>query len=487
MNGSRGLTYWASALAIGVLAAAVPAEAASENDSSADATEVTRPAFRPLRFTEDWSAYGDILRDQRRWPDQVKYLPLSDDESVRLSIGGSARARLEHWRNFNFGDPPDARNNDTFVLGRAFLHADLQAGEHLRVFGELKSAGVTDRRLIGGRRAIDVDTFDVQNLFVDVSTPIGSDDGTLTFRAGRQELLFGGQRLVSPLDWANTRRTFEGFSAILDVGDWSVHGFYTQPVEVRKYDWNRRDSDSQFFGVFGTGQLEPLNATLDMYWLGLHRQGPVTFNETTGRERRQTVGTRLAGEIGDTAFDYDVEGAYQFGKVGNDSISAYMFASRTGYTFSEVWSTPRVFAGFDYASGDRSPGGRVQTFNQLFPLGHAYLGWIDAVGRQNIIAASTGVTFDPVDRLTVDVHGHMFWRAETTDALYNVGGAVSRAGDAGSSREVGAELDLLLRYQLDRHNTVSFGYSHFFPGRFIRESGPSDSMQFLYTGWEYRF
>jgi hypothetical protein len=27
---------------------------------------------------------------------------------------------------------------------------------------------------------------------------------------GRQELLYGAQRLISPLDWANTRRTFEG-------------------------------------------------------------------------------------------------------------------------------------------------------------------------------------------------------------------------------------------------------------------------------------
>jgi hypothetical protein len=29
-------------------------------------------------------------------------------------------------------------------------------------------------------------------------------------RVGRQELLYGSQRLISTLDWANTRRTFQG-------------------------------------------------------------------------------------------------------------------------------------------------------------------------------------------------------------------------------------------------------------------------------------
>ena len=36
-------------------------------------------------------------------------------------------------------------------------------------------------------------------------------------------------------------------------------------------------------------------------------------------------------------------------------------------------------------SGDDEPGGDVETFNQLFPLGHAYFGYIDLIGRQNAL------------------------------------------------------------------------------------------------------
>ena len=43
------------------------------------------------------------------------------------------------------------------------------------------------------------------------------DDATLTLRPGRQMLLFGKQRLVSPLDWSNTMRAWDGVSSTLDV------------------------------------------------------------------------------------------------------------------------------------------------------------------------------------------------------------------------------------------------------------------------------
>ena len=56
---------------------------------------------------------------------------------------------------------------------------------------------------------IDVDRGDALNLFVDARL-FEVKDRPLWLRVGRQELLYGSQRLVSTLDWANTRRTFQG-------------------------------------------------------------------------------------------------------------------------------------------------------------------------------------------------------------------------------------------------------------------------------------
>ena len=46
---------------------------------------------------------------------------------------------------------------------------------------------------------------------------------------------------------------------------------------------------------------------------------------------------------------------------------------------------PQFWLRYDFASGDNNlTDGDRTTFNQLFPFGNYYLGWIDRVGRQNI-------------------------------------------------------------------------------------------------------
>src|SRR5262249_18265316 len=79
--------------------------------------------------------------------------------------------------------------------------------------------------------------------------------------------------------------------------------------------------------------------------------------------------------------------------VGSESIGAGMFTTVVGYTFPVKDLSPRAYFEFDYASGDKKRGGSVGTFNQLYPNGHAFLGYIDYIGRQNIISPNTGFGF----------------------------------------------------------------------------------------------
>lgn len=64
---------------------------------------------------------------------------------------------------------------------------------------------------------------------------------------------------------------------------------------------------------------------------------------------------------------------------------------------------------------------------------------------------------------------------------------MSRAGDLGSSRELGTELDVTARYDFDRHFFAQLGYGHFFPGEFIRESGSDEDVDFVYLTLQYTF
>ena len=127
------------------------------------------------------------------------------------------------------------------------------------------------------------------------------------------------------------------------------------------------------------------------------------------------------------------------------------------------------------------------TFNQLYPNAHSFLGYIDYIGRQNILSASGGVTMTPVRDLTLSLQQYFFWRASDRDAIYNKAGAVLRPGTGTTARYVGAEVDLLATYNLTRHVQFYAGYSHFFPGEFIEKTGPSRGSDFLYGAIQYTF
>ena len=232
--------------------------------------------------------------------------------------------------------------------------------------------------------------------------------------------------------------------------------------------------------------MAPWKPPLDAYDLGLERD-LAKFGAISGDEDRFTIGSRLGGSAA-AGFDYDVEGGYQCGEVGSADVSAWFVASQLGYTVPDCPLKSRWFLGFDQASGDDDPAdGDVGTFNQLFPLGHAYFGGIDIVGRQNIQDLSGGVSLVPLDKLTVRVEGHHFARAENTDALYDAGGNVVRAGDSGTSHDIGQEVDVVADYKVNIHLAVQAGYSHFFAGDFLSQSGADEDIDFAYASVQHTF
>ena len=449
------------------------------------ASELKRPEYQIRRFDEDWSILRGVDRSKTDdfW-DRVKFIPLTEDQNVWLTLAGQVRERLEYFNEFEFGTSAP-EHSDVYLLSRFRLSADLHVSRYFRIFAEGKSALSTDRALLGGNTTAFVDTIDLQNGFVDITVPLG-DRASVTLRGGRQELLFGAQRLVGPSDFSNVRRTFDGGAGIVRVGDWTITPLWMELVVVQKYRFNESTADQKLYGIYATGPAHFLPVNLDLYWLGVDNAS-ATFNGTSGREQRQTLGGRVWGKVGGTPLDFEVEGAAQFGTVGDADIAAGMFTANVGYTLPAPRLTPRIYLEFDYASGDRKPGGNVGTFNQLYPTSHSFLGYTDYVGRQNIISPSAGLTMRPISDLSVSLQQYFFWRASNRDAFYSKAGAVLRRGDETTARSIGAEIDLLATYNFTRHLLGYGGYSHFFTGEFIRKTGPSKDSDFFYTAMQYTF
>ena len=438
------------------------------------AEQAERPQYQFLRQNEDWSVLATVEKPTG-W-DRLKYVRLSSDGRYWASFGGTARLRTERWRRFDFSDT----ENDTFTLGRLLVHGDFHLGRRLRLFVEPKVAVASDRELPGGQRTIDVDTLDLQQGFVDFIWP-GKESRRVTLRIGRQALAFGRERLVSPLPWGNTLRSWDGFDLRYQGGKWVVDSFAAYFAPVVPNDFNEPDTDHRFYGVYASHRAGKW--VIEAYGLGIERLD-ASFNGTTGNEDRLTFGSRVAwsGE----RFGAELETALQVGEVGQESVQAWMATLQLTRPFPDAPTAPSLLAIFDYASGDDSPGGDVGTFNQLFPLGHAYLGIMDFVGRQNVEAVSLGVVLTPWKRGRVSVQGHGFWRARVEDALYNAGGGVVRSGSPGSPRYTGTEIDAVVGHEFSDHLLIEGGGGYFLPGAFIEESGPSESMTFLYAQLRYR-
>lgn len=454
------------------------------------------PRYMALRYDDDFSYLdGPDGTYQKDFFDPIKNIRLDDD--WRLRIGGDVRLRLEAETNRSFG----ARNpaQDTYFLHRYYLHADLKYRKLFRLFIEGVDARTEDRELPA--IPFSENHFDLHQLFADLR--LLGEEGPLTLRVGRQELLYGKQRLISPLDWANSRRRFDGAKLMYQSAQLDVDAFWTKPIVFRpdpfRGTWDppidegldRKPDhwreEQQFYGIYSSYKGIP-NHVVDVYFLGLNDRGVlVNANGQRGDLSVYTLGSRFGGVSGN--FDYDVEGAGQWGVWNGDEWHAWMVGSEAGYTFKQTAMTPRVGLGFDYATGDDTPRDNAhETFNQLFPLGHAWLGYMDLVARQNIIAPNVNFSFKPRREINVQLIWYHFWLDSNLDALYNAGGAPIRRNVSGSSGNgVGDELDLRITWNVDVHSTLMLGWSHLWPDNFINSSGRSRDADFLYLQYEFRF
>jgi hypothetical protein len=486
-------------LLLSVAALFAPAAVLADSPSSAPAP-VNKPGtggapapYTVVRWNEDYSYLKDpALRTDPI--DAIKYIPFNDSGSVYLSLGGQFRERYEYFNHNTFG--AGIQDQDGYLLHRLLLHADLHLGPNFRVFGQFKSA-LEDGRS-GGPRAADSDESDIQQLFVDGIIPL-DEKSSATIRFGRQDLLYGAQRLISPLDWSNTRRTFEGLKVSTTMGMNNLDLFWVRPVIVDNLEPNDGDRSSSFAGIYDTLSLPDLfpkaNTKLELYGLALNQNnrgavataGPIGVDTDT-----YTIGARFS--TNPKPWDFDIEGDYQFGQAGAGDISAWSIAFEGGYTLMDCPLKPRAYIGADVASGDRDAANPdKQTFNQLFPLGHAYFGYIDVIGRQNIIDVHPGIELTLLENKSfakkISLRGdyHLFWRESKADGVYNAAGGLLRGASGSGESYIGSEVDLLLNWQIDRHISAYFGYSHFFAGDFLQTTGPSDDIDFFYAAMSFTF
>jgi hypothetical protein len=420
--------------------------------------------------------------------DEIKRVHLGCD--WMFTAGGEVRVRVMDEHDSRLG----GKNND-YDLFRTRAYGDLWYRDEFRLYAEYIYASTANQDLPPS--AIDVNQSDLLNLFVDLK--IGEIDGRPVYvRGGRQEMLYGSERLISPLDWANTRRTFQGVKTFYQGDKIDVDAFWVQPIAVAPDQLDAVDDKLNFTGVWATYRPRK-GRTMDFYVLNLDRSGPSPSNQfqVPGAVNTQapthfnitTMGNRDVGDI-DGRWTWDFESMIQVGDRGRDDLFAYAYTSGVGYRFADVPWQPHFWLYYDYASGDAGADkdGNYNTFNQLFPFGHYYLGYIDLVGRQNIQDLNLHLNYFPAAWITGQIQFHRFWLAQSQDALYSAGGKIERQDPTGrAGNDVGQEIDLLWNFHVTAHQDVLVGYSKLFAGEFIKRTGNPESPELFYLQYTYRW
>ena len=416
--------------------------------------------------------------------------------------------------NFDFNDSINALTDDNWFLQRMRFGMTLKPAPSLKLYVQAQDSREinSDRPDFPGVLSAEGDdAFDLRQAWVELGN---AKDFPLTVKAGRQTLIYGDERLMGASDWNNIGRTFDAVKLRWEEKTWSLDTFASSVVVPERGSYNQSDffngnethREQILSGLyFSTTAIGP--QTTDLYVLHLHEDTSAKYQPTaTGDTNFFTLGTRWKSRPGAFApqgaaglskegktalppgpprpvgFDYEAELAFQTGEVRGLDLTAFAAHVGTGYTFDTAWLT-RLGLAYNFASGDdNAKDGDIKTFQNLFPTNHKFYGQMDAFSWQNLHDLEVSVKATPSKAVAVKAEYHAFWLVNAADAWYRANGTTTvRPITPSADNYAGSEIDLSVQWKVNAHLQIEGGYSHFFAGDYLSDTGPSDDADFGYV------
>jgi hypothetical protein len=337
----------------------------------------------------------------------------------------------------------------------------------------------------------------------------GGKDSPLSLKAGRQELVYGDQRLVGHARWLNVPRTFDGAKLRYDTPTVAVDLFSTGVVYTKDEHLNQANFQDLFSGLYITLPKLGKADLIETYLFNRHvSRGIVTDDwsqiPAPGRnpapQDLYNLGVRLKSKPNTRgAWDYTLEGDYQFGRrtavfpatppaaallAPDLDQAAYAVIGQLGYTWPKgtTWS-PRLAVYASIASGDdNATDTKSGTFQNLFPSNHLLYGAMDLTGLQNARDLRFSLTTKPTPKLTLNFELNFQSLDTADDFWYNAAGAprnfTGAAVGSGAGYRInpsygttlGQEFDVLAAYAVTPGALLEAGWGHYFRGDYIKQS-----------------
>jgi len=417
-----------------------------------------------------------------------------------LNFSGSLRTRYEYLDNYTIRKY-GVDDRDNFLLTRLRLEADLLLRPDTHAFVQFQDARLFfsdfNRHDFPPKCPYE-NRFDLRQLFFETTnlwdTPLG-------FKAGRQAISYGDNRIWGPGDWGNAGRyTWDGAKVYYHTDAVRLDFIAAEQV---LYDATRFDGNHLPFQCYGIYAQLPRKkeVSLDLFYVLKHDAHGNTAGESgVGDLSRHTFGAHATGKLGTGgfgAFDYAATGAWQTGKHGRDDVRAWAMLADVGYTFNRRMQ-PRVHAGCSCASGDSDPAdGRNETFDGVNGAVDKYYGRMNLFSLKNLIDYEAGISIQPAKKLKVSADYHVFYLVERTDGWYYCNCNAQRRDKTGASgRELGQEVDVVARWEVPlsgalkralKSMNLMGGWAYFIPGDFVENTGNAGKASWAFAQVEVLF
>ncbi len=415
-------------------------------------------------------------------------------EFPALRPTGMLNDQLPNWLQFGFeerfrfegpsGTGFKPGNNDQYFLNRIRLGMIIRPTSWFRIVSQFQ-----DARPFFETPPIGPPNENKVNLKLAYAEFGNPETAPISVRVGRQEIDYNNT-LIANSEWRNQARSYDAVVTNVHVDRFRLGIFAASVVSPLDDELiNHHQEGNNIYGLYGGIDRVLPHSAIEPFVLW--RVAPSVAVETpgkstTGRLSEEAYGFRIRGkEISN--FDYRIESVSEAGSAGSNPIRAWGTTDGAGYRISAVPWRPRLFLGYDYASGDKNSTDRVRnTFDTMYPTAHDRFGISDQFGWQNIQAGRGGITVAPHNRFTVTGQYLDFWLASATDAVYSTsGGAIVRDATGRSGRHIGEECDAYTWYEVNREFHVGVGIGHLMPGEFLARTTKGSSYTYPYVALEF--
>jgi hypothetical protein len=385
-----------------------------------------------------------------------------------------ARFRAEVRANV-YGDGLQLPNNVHFVSSRVRLGLDGQ-WKFMRVMMQIQ-----DARLLGTRPGFDDGgTFALHQGILEFGN---AERGYV--RVGRQEINYGNQRMIGALDWLMSGRSFDALR---------FHGIFGDKVEVDAFgsmvarQQNFVDdtvappvtvqNNGSYLAAVNAIYKHSAKLYMEAYVLYRHDR-PISALTAALKNDIVSPGIYVTGVPVD-GLKYTGELTLQGGKQFDLSFFAYAVSGDVQYTF-DAKVKPTIYGGFAYGSG-ASQDGKVNEFNNFFPTNHKFYGAADLFGLRNLIDGhvAVGITAPnaPVG-LKLEVFNMAL--ADPSARWSNAPGITLGQSATNTTRNLGQEIDALVKWRFVQWASLSGGYAVFIPNQGAQNLGHDVAAQWAYA------